>query len=133
MTGISDWLGSFNNLPPVGILGSRCVDGICKRVMGGRSLFAKVKLEFSPSEELVFNSLLPEELYSYCQEEGWLSTICLGVLDVMLVRPVTPRTHFRCVIHSIEYHPIDSSGQAFRLAARYATEEFISGEQFLVI
>jgi len=129
----SHWLKSFENLPPVGVQGVHHVEGLCKKATGGRFLFAKVGLEFSPSNELIFQESLPEPLKHRCQQENWLDAIYCGVLDIMLARSATPITHFKCIIDSVEFHEIDSSSQAFRLAARYATEEFIKQEKFVML
>jgi hypothetical protein len=133
MVSISDWLSGFQNLQDVGILSQRSVEGVCRKGTGGRFLFAKVSIQFSPSDTLEFESSLSGEDKGQSESEGWLRAICLGVLDVMLVRPAIPITQFRCVINGIEFHPIDSSPQAFRLAARYATEEFLRSEQFVTL
>ena len=130
---LSHWLTSFENLPPVGVQGRHHVQGLCKKATGGRFLFAKVGLEFSPSNELIFEVSLPESLKQRCQQENWLDAIYYGVLDIMLARSATPITRFKCVLDNLEFHEIDSSQQAFRLAARYATEEFIKQEQFVML
>ena len=132
MVTIQDWLESFRELPAVGISSSRTVGGLCKKGTGGRFLYAKVTLEFAPSEELLFEAHLSEEEAKESENEGWLYAICLGVIDVMLVHPETPITRFHCTIKAIESHPIDSSSQAFRLAARYATSEFLDQEKFVI-
>lgn len=64
------------------------------------------------------------------KDEKWFEYVCLGVLDVMIVRPVNPITHFKCIIDKIEYHDVDSSSLAFRLAARDATEKFLDTVKF---
>jgi Elongation factor G, domain IV len=132
MVTIADWLRNYEDLQPVGIRKKSRIEGTCKKVMGARSLFAKVSLEFSPSNGLEFVSTLSGEEQQACEEEGWLQPICLGVLDVMLVHPVTPINVFRCAIVAVEYHPIDSSRQAFRLAARQAAEEFLRMKPLLI-
>jgi hypothetical protein len=128
---LSNWLKSFENLPPVGVQGTHHVEGLCKKATGGRFLFAKVGMAFSPSNELIFEESLPEPLKQRCQQENWLDAISCGVLDIMLA--ATPITLFKCVIDNIEFHEIDSSPQAFRLAARYATEDFIRQEKFVML
>jgi hypothetical protein len=120
---LSNWLKSFENLPPVGVQGTHHVEGLCQKATGDRFLFAKVGMAFSPSNELIFEESLPEPLKQRCQQENWLDAISCGVLDIMLA--ATPITLFKCVIDNIEFHEIDSSPQAFRLAARYATEDFL--------
>lgn len=132
-TNLSNWLKSFDNLPPVGVQGRYHVEGLCKKATGGRFLFAKVRLAFSPSNELIFEVSLPQSLKQRCQQESWLDAIYYGVLDTMLTRSATPITLFKCVVDSIEFHEIDSSQQAFRLAARYATEDVLRQEQFVIL
>jgi hypothetical protein len=129
----SHWLKSFENLPPVGVQNTHHVEGLCKKAMGGRFLFAKVGMVFSPSNELIFDVSIPEALKQRCQQENWLDAINCGVLDIMLALSATPITLFKCVIDNIEFHEIDSSQQAFRLAARYAAEDFIRQEKFVIL
>jgi translation elongation factor EF-G len=131
MVTMSDWLSSYEALPSVGIRKTCQVEGTCKRVMGARSLFARVALEFSPAAGLEFETVLSDQEKRMCEAEGWLKAICLGVLDVTLVQPVTPINGFRCVIEKVEYHPVDSSRQAFRLAARQAAEELLRAKPLL--
>jgi hypothetical protein len=130
MVTIFDWLKKFEDLPSVTIHSKKHIEGVCKMVTGARSLFGIVGITLSPSEELVFETSLKEEVRNRCEDEKWIEHICLGVLDVMLTGPPTPINHFRCVIDKIEYHEIDSSKQAFRLAARDATQKFLAQETY---
>jgi hypothetical protein len=129
--GVSDWQDSFKDLPAVAVREDHVVEGTCKKAAGARFLFAKVKLRFQPAEQLTFESGLVGAIADECEREGWFRAICLGVMDVMLVRPATPITAFRCIVEAVESHPVDSSTQAFRLASRYAAEELLRQEAFV--
>jgi len=130
---ITEWQTSYSELPSVGVGLSATVEGACKKGRGGRFLYAKVRLKFSPADELTF----------YCSEvnesltaEGFselLQSIYLGVLDVMLVKPESPVTVFKCSVDDMDVHPVDSSPRAFRLAARAAAEEFIAQDSTIAI
>ena len=130
MVTISDWLKKFDDLPTVTVHSTRRVEGVCKIVTGARSLFAKVEMEFSPSDRLVFEASLSEAIRNRCEEEKWMDYLCIGVLDVMLVGPPTPINCFRCNVDFIDFHDIDSTKQAFRLAGRDAAQNFLSQETF---
>ena len=130
MITIHDWLCTYEDLPPVGISSNMSVEGVCKKARGARFLFAVVRLGFSPFDKLQFTSSLPHEDYMVANKEQWLHSIALGVLDVMLVHPAKPITHFLCVIESIKFHKVDSSKEAFRLAGRYAAQELLKSEKF---
>ena len=130
MVTINDWLKSFKNLPKVAVHQCGNVEGLCKRATGGRFLFAKVGLEFQPCSELIFDVSLNSTDERILKDEEWFKYVCLGVLDVMLVRPLKPINYFKCIINKIEYHDIDSSPLAFRLAARDAAEKFLDTVKF---
>jgi hypothetical protein len=87
-------------------------------------------VEFSPLDKLNFTIDLSSETEQYCREKGYIDAICFGVLDVMLVGPLTPICHFDCVIKGIEYHERRSSRLAFRLAARNAVQLYLSKQRF---
>ena len=130
MITIYDWLHTYEDVPPVGISSTMSVEGVCKKARGARFLFAVVRLRFSPLDKLQFENLLPHEDYMIADKEQWLTSIALGVLDVMLVHPSRPITNFLCVIESLQFHQVDSSKEAFRLAGRYAAQEFLKSEKF---
>ena len=127
MIAIYDWLHTYEDLSPV----TMSVEGMCKKARGARFLFAGVRLHFSPCNTLQFENLLPHEDYIIAYKEQWLNSIAFGVLDVMLVHPSRPITNFLCVIESIKFHQVDSSKEAFRLAGRYAAQEFLTSEKFV--
>jgi len=133
MIGLDDWLNSYQELHQVGVHSSVRVNGVCKKVLGGRALYAGVELYFTKSTELVFLSELSNTEYQRAYEEGWLRGLYLGVLDVMLVKPIVPVTIFSCTVNAISFHEIDSSVQAFRVAGRYAAEKFLEQEKFVVV
>lgn len=128
-----DWCNAYQDLRPIGIHCACSVSGKCKKVFGGRSLYAEIDLDFDKSEELKFLSNLSNLEYHHAYDKGWIKGIFLGVLDVMLVRPIIPITIFSCTIKKIRFHEIDSSVQAFRIAGRYAAEKFLEQEKFVVI
>ena len=133
MINLNDWLKSYENLQPMGINSSVNVIGVCKKVFGARALYAEVEICFTESKDLKFNSMLPGIENQQAYDEGWLKGVYLGVLDVMLVRPLVPITVFTCTVNTIRFHEIDSSAQAFRVAGRYAAERFLEQEKFVVI
>lgn len=133
MIGLDDWRTSYQELHQVGVHSSARVSGVCKKVLGGRALYAEVELYFAESTDLTFVSELADTEYQRAYDEGWLKEIYLGVLDVMLVRPMIPVTIFSCAIKKIRYHEIDTSARAFRLAGRYAAEKFLEQEKFVVV
>lgn len=130
MITISDWLKSYQDLPQVTVHFTRQVEGVCKIVTGARSLFAKVGITISPSDNLIFEHSLNEVIKKRSEDEKWIEYFCLGVLDMMLAGPPTPICCFQCNIDYIEYHDIDSTKQAFRLAGRDAARNFLSQENF---
>ena len=104
--------------------------GTCKMVCGGRSLFARVTLELSPSDTLTFGAQLDDGTAALAAQRGWLRAVCFGCLDTALVYPALPVTVFRCVLTAIEFHEVDSSAQAFRLAARNAMRAFLEADEW---
>ena len=132
MINFNDWCNSYQNMQKVGIHTSARVSGVCKKVLGGQSLYAEIELYFSKSTELRFISELQDKEHKQAYDEGWLKGAFLGVLDVMLVKPIVPVGVFSCTVKAIRFHEIDSSLQAFRVAGRYATEEFLKQERFIV-
>lgn len=133
MIEFADWVKSYQNLSSVGVHSSHEVRGLCKKVLGGRALFAEVEISISPSSELKFIQKLSINDYEIADKEGWINAICLGVLDVMIVRPLIPISAFECSIKFIGYHNIDSSKQAFRMAGRNAAEQFLAQEKFVTL
>ncbi|MGH1540061.1 MAG: hypothetical protein ACRBHB_06545 [Arenicella sp.] len=133
MIDLDDWRSSYEELHNVGVHTSVKVEGVCKKVLGGRALYAGVELHFRESTELVFLSELSDTEYKQAYEEGWLRGIYLGVLDIMLVKPIVPVTAFSCTVNAIRFHEVDSSVKAFRLAGRYATEKYLEQEEFVTI
>lgn len=131
---LETWRAGFQDLPKVGIIDSNEVEGLCKKVAGGRALFARIRLAFRPADRLLFEVEAPQttEAIVTCRQNGWLDAIWLGVLDSMLVYPLNPITAFECVLTHAEVHPIDSSGSAFRLAGRYAARSFLERAQFVI-
>jgi hypothetical protein len=95
-------------------------------------------VEISPSDVLIFDDHLPPPLKSKCHNEKWLRSIYYGILDVMIVKPMIPKpmipkTIFKCVVEHVEFHEIDSSRRAFRLAGRYAAEAYLAHEKYAPI
>ena len=133
MIDINDWTDTYQNLSEVGVNSTIETSGLCKKVLGARSLFAEVRITIKPSKELKFTSELESFDAKQAEAEDWLRGIYLGVLDVMLTRPLIPITIFECTINKICFHEIDSSFQAFRVAGRYAAEEFLKQEKFVSI
>ena len=133
MVNIDDWYQAYKNLPDVRVHSERETEGICQKTLGARALFARIRIEIGPSDTLEFKSVLHAAEDARAIQEGWFKAICLGVLDVMLVRPAIPITIYRCTLKELHYHQIDSSVQAFRLAARYATEAFLEKETFVTL
>lgn len=132
MINLDDWLDSYQDLQLVGINSSVSVRGMCKKVLGGRVLYAEVELYFAESNELKFISALSGIENQQAYDKGWLKGVYLGVLDVMLVKPLVPITVFSCTVNAIRFHKIDSNMQAFRVAGRYAAEQFLEQEKFVV-
>ncbi len=133
MVNLDDWRNSYQNLHDVRVHTPASATGACRKVVGGRLLYAEVDLSFAKSAELEFCSALRCSAHERACREGWLTPICFGVLDTMLVRPITPVTHFRCTITDIRFHELDSSAQAFRVAGRLAAEDFLNRERFAVL
>jgi hypothetical protein len=117
----------------VSITTTRRVEGCFDIVTGPRRLIGKVRLKFSPSEELIFVGGVDKNIAAESDYEEWLSAICMEVLNVMLVYSATPVTRFRCVKREIDIHPVFSSWEAFRLATRQATENFLRDEPFVIL
>ncbi len=128
-----NWIKAYQHLPPVGIHSSYTIKGSYKKVLGGRALFAEVEIAISPSNNLKFTQSLSNNDYEVAKNEGWMNSICIGVLDVMIVRPLVPITTFECNVMSINYHDIDSSRQAFKMAGRRAAEQFLKQEKFVTL
>lgn len=133
MTTIKSWAECYRKASKVGVNSSSKSIGTCKKVLGARALFAEVEIRISPSNELNFISKLSNSEHARAESEGWLDAVFLGVLDIMLVRPLVPISVFECSVDVIRYHEIDSSIQAFRLAGRQAAVKFLSQEKFVVI
>ena len=99
-------------------------------ITGEKLHYAKVGLDLSPSDSLIFKTTIKDEIKKLCEKERWLESICFGVLDVMLVGPMTPINNFNCVISLVEIDPRRSSRLAFRFAARAAVQDFLSKEPY---
>lgn len=127
---ISDWAHKYENAPKVSLHSSKYVEGFCEMISGERPHFAKIGLRFSPSEDLQFKISIDEETKKLCEKNGWIESICFGVLDVMLVGPMTPINNFSCEISYIEMDIRRSSRLAFRFAARTAVQNFLSKEPY---
>lgn len=130
MITIDDWLSFFKRQPDVTIHSSGYVEGACDLLSGERFHYAKIGLNFSPSNQLLFEMSLPEEVENRCKNEPWIDFICYGVLDIMLLGPITPINAFNCTIKYIDFHEKRSSNLAFRLAARTATTNFLAQQTF---
>jgi hypothetical protein len=125
---LQDWLSSYEKLPTVQIANSHMVEGVCKEVRGDRALYAKVILRFSPSSKLAFSHSIGGKKPSVPETVLWQRSVYLGVLDVMLAHAPTPINGFRCEIEEMDFHMMDSSNEAFRLAGRQAALEFLRSE-----
>jgi hypothetical protein len=64
--------------------------------------------------------------------DAWIEAICLGVLDYMLVLPEAPVSKFHCAIKQMNFHLIDSSRTAFRLAGRYAAKKALTSDWVVI-
>ena len=127
---IEDWHRTYQKLPRVAIGRNYRTNGTFKAVTGGMSLFAKVTLQFSRNSELIFESELDKAIEARALEEKWIHAAAVGVLDTMLVRPLTAITVFRCTFLAIEYHEIDSRPIAFQMAGRCAALELLKQEDY---
>jgi hypothetical protein len=128
MITLKDWQSSFDKLPTVQIASSHTVEGVCKEVRGDRAFYAKVVLRFSPASKLAFSHSIGGKKPSVPETVLWQRSAYLGVLDVMLAHAPTPVTGFRCEIEEMDFHMVDSSNEAFRLAGRQAALEFLKSE-----
>lgn len=133
MFDINDWIESYQHLPPVGVNNPASAKGVCKKVLGGRALYAEIEIYISKADHLKFTHGLANSEYELAKSENWIDGVCFGVLDVMIVRPLIPISIFECSINLIKYHNIDSSVQAFRLAGREAAEQFLKQEKFVTL
>jgi Elongation factor G, domain IV len=95
------------------------VQGEGKRY-GPTTWFAKVILEFSPSNEFEVGNLLEPGLAKIAYNEEWYDFIIYGVLDILLVSQLEPIKDLKLTICQIEYNETESNSMAFRLAARNA-------------
>lgn len=126
MDKINEWFEYFKHHEGRTVRHTQRVQGLYKKVFaGGRTIFAGVGMEISPSDQLSFSTDLSEEEQLIIGNAEYFESICMGVLDVLLVQPPIPVKRFACRIDKIEYHEIDSSPRAFRLAARDAAEKFL--------
>ncbi len=130
MVSIEDWGNKYNRAPKVTLNSSKYVEGICEMITGEKLHYAKVGLNLSPADTLLFKATIDEESRKICEKEGWIEAICFGVLDVMLIGPMTPVNNFSCVISHVEINPRRSSKLAFRFAARTAVQDFFSKEPY---
>lgn len=125
---IKSWLKRFENCADVTVHKTEYVDGVCGIVTGEKIHYAKIGITFAPSDSLIFESSLQSDIENRCNDEQWIDSLCYGVLDVMLLGPITPITRFKCTIEKIEYHEKRSSKLAFKLAARSATMKYLSSQ-----
>jgi hypothetical protein len=132
---IDEWLQSYATAAVVHLPEGGAAKGLCRKVAGARALYAGVGLQFQPADELRFSvgSTLDGPAIAECHREGWVPSIWLGVLDVMLTTPVPPITRFHCILTSVETHEVDSCKDAFRLAARYATRAFLKEKRYVLM
>lgn len=130
MVTIKKWGEKYNNAPKVTICNSQYVEGVCEMISGEKMHFAKVGLDLSPAATLAFDTSVDEEVKKVCIKKGWFDSICYGVLDVMLIGPMTPINHFNCLISRVEIDLRRSSRLAFRFAARKATQHFLTTEPY---
>ena len=128
MITLKDWLSSYEQLPTVQIVNAHTVEGVCKDVQGDRAQYAKVTLRFSPASKMAFGHSIGGKKPSVAETVLWQRSVYLGVLDVMLAHAPTPITGFRCEIEEMDFHMVDSSNDAFRLAGRQAALEFLKSE-----
>lgn len=128
MISINTWIESYLNSTPISVSKSIEVEGLCKIVTGGRCLYAKVLLEVLPSNDLIFEDQTKKNKRSLLDHEAWTEAAFLGILDYMLVMPITSISRFHCVIKELDFHDIDSSSLAFRLAGRNAAKKILEAE-----
>lgn len=123
---LEQWIDKYNSAPRVALHRSKYVEGVCDIITDEQRHYAKVGLDMSPAKNIVFNVDIDKELKKFCEKEGWIKSICYGVLDVMLIGPMLPVNLFSCVITQIEMDPYNSTNLAFRLAARIAVQDLLS-------
>ena len=123
---LNDWSHSIIARAHTKVLGSARATGVFKKVSGGMSLYASVDLSIGPGPEIACCDLLDEAIRERMISEGWYRQVLFGVLDVFLVRPNTPLSPFLLTIEGMDFHEIDSTALAFRLASRDAAEKCLS-------
>ncbi|MDL2321811.1 hypothetical protein LJC47_05645 [Desulfosarcina sp. OttesenSCG-928-B08] len=128
MFSIKDWGDNIKQSPKERLLTSKYVTGCSDSLIGEKYHYAKVGLEISPSDVLIFRAdvKLDEGLKELCEKEKLIESIWYGVLDVMLIGPIKPINFFSCVLKHIEINPRRATRLAFRFAARQAVNKLLS-------
>ena len=99
------------------------VEGYFNKHIGPSIWKAGLTLNFAPSDHLIIEDLLNDDIRKLIHWEQLYRHIIFGVFDVMLTSPITPITDYKLTIIKVNYSEIESTPTAFRMAARIATRK----------
>lgn len=101
------------------VRGSSDAEGKHKKQSGGHGQYGHVKIRFSPSdEEFVFE----EEVVGGAVPKNFFPAVEKGLRECLACGPLAgyPVTGLKAVLYDGSYHDVDSSEQAFKMAAAIA-------------
>lgn len=125
MNYLEAWTRTIVEEPELQLPRGATAHGECRLHTGGTLWFAGVTLSLAPAIELRVRDQLEVEVRARLHQWDWYNSIVLGVLDVLLTRPIAPIRRFELVILAVEIDDIETRGKAFRIAARAAAQSVL--------
>ena len=106
------------------------VAGKQDRHLGPRWEYAEIELVVEPADVWEVQVALPEADRTEMEKDDWLREAILGILDVLVSRPLHPLLRIRLKVTAARYS-FESSRRAFRMAGRNAGEVLLDAAEIV--
>jgi hypothetical protein len=122
-----DWCADYVRTEGLPLAAKARATGVYERAYGGHARYGQVQLTAAPNPQqgAVFKYEIEDAVAHEYEERGWLLSIALGVMDVMLVAPPHPITEFICTVQRVRSHELDTTAVSLRFAARNAARKIL--------
>ncbi len=107
------------------IRGKSDVEGKYKKQTGGHGQYGHVKMLFEPSGDMTKPVIFEERVVGGAVPRNFFPAVEKGLADSVVKGPVAayPVVGVKAILYDGSYHPVDSSEQSFKTAARMAFKD----------
>ncbi len=123
---VSDWVEDVTRRQPESIRRPVRVTGERNQHLGPRWEYAQIEVIAEPADHWDVSIELPGEDFANPDRNRWLREAILGILDVLMTKPIQPVLKIRLRLVGAKFDPVDSTEHAFRLAGRDAGEKLLA-------